>query len=261
MDELLTTKQVQDLFKVDRITIYRMLNDGRIKGVKVGNQWRFARSEISRLLGEPINGENEPTAPIIKVNDFPVDCVERLQGIFAGILGVGAISVNLEGEPLTQPSFSNPFCRMMFLNPETRKACQESWKKIALKTTRNPAFHVCHAGLCYMRSPIKMDGQNVAWLVTGQFYIAPHNTEKAQEAITTVVRKYNLDHKEAQIATQEIPILKHAQQEQVQEWAPKVTETVQSMLCERSDLVSRLEKIAEISAIHPSLKNNSEKGD
>jgi hypothetical protein len=64
-----------------------------------------------------------------------------------------------------------------------------------------------------------------------------------------------------QKAAQEIPVLKHAQQEQVQEWAPKVTETVQSMLCERSDLVNRLEKIAEISAIHPSLKNNSEKGD
>jgi excisionase family DNA binding protein len=261
MDELLTTKQVQELFKVDRITVYRMLDDGRIKGVKVGNQWRFAQSEIARLLGEPNTNEEGPVAPIIKVNDFPVDCVERLQGIFAGILGVGAISVNLEGDALTQPVFSNPFCQMMLSNPKTLKACQESWRRIALKTTGNPAFHVCHAGLCYMRSPIEMNGQNVAWMVTGQFYITPHNIEKSAEAIAAVTAKYNLDSEKVEQAAREIPVLKHSHQEQVQEWAPKVTETVQSMLCERSDLVSRLEKIAEISAIHPSLKNNSEKGD
>lgn len=261
MDELLTTKQVQDLFKVDRITIYRMLDDGRLKGVKVGNQWRFARSEIAKLLGSPNSSDEASPAPIIKVNDFPVDCVERLQEVFAGILGVGAISVNLEGNALTEPVFSNPFCQMMLSNPKTRKACQESWKKIAMKTTGNPAFHVCHAGLCYMRSPIEMDGQNVAWMVTGQFYVTPHNAEKSSETLNDVAVRYNLDPELVKQAAQQIPVLKHSQQEQVQEWAPKVTETVQSMLCERSNLVSRLEKIAEISAIHPSLKNNSEKGD
>lgn len=260
MDEFLTTRQVQDLFKVDRITIYRMLNDGRIKGVKVGNQWRFARAEIARLLGEP-SEEIETPAPIIKVNDFPVDCVEKLQGIFGGLLGVGVISVNLEGEPLTKPTLANPFCQMMLANPQTRNACQESWRRIALKTTGNPAFHVCHAGLCYLRSPIKMDGRNAAWMVTGQFYTAPHNLEKSKEAILAVAKKHDLDQEAVLQAAQEIPVLKHTQQEKVQEWAPKITETVQSLLHERSDLVSRLERIAEIVAIHPSLKNNSEKGD
>ena len=31
MENFLTTKQVQNLFKVDRITVYRMLQDGRLK--------------------------------------------------------------------------------------------------------------------------------------------------------------------------------------------------------------------------------------
>lgn len=258
MDELLTTKQVQDLFKIDRITVYRMLNDGRIKGFKVGNQWRFARAEIAKLLGEPENNQN---APIIKVSDFPVDCVNRLQEIFAGMLGVGAISVNLEGEPLTDPVFSNPFCKMMLSNPSTKLDCQESWRSIAAKTAGKAPFHVCHAGLCYLRSPIKMEGQKVAWMITGQFYVAPQSTEKAHDSILNVARKYQLDVQEVKTAAEKIPVLKHAQQKQVQEWAPKVTETVQSMLCERSDLVKRLEKIAEISAIHPSLKNSTEKGE
>ena len=38
MPNLLTAKEVQELLSVDRTTIYRMLKDGRLKGVKVGNQ-------------------------------------------------------------------------------------------------------------------------------------------------------------------------------------------------------------------------------
>ena len=46
MDDLLTTRQLQDLLQVDRITIYRMLHDGRLRGFKVGGQWRFSRTAI-----------------------------------------------------------------------------------------------------------------------------------------------------------------------------------------------------------------------
>ena len=52
MDNLLTTRQVQDRLKVDRITIYRMLQDGRLRGVKIGQQWRFPEKEIERLKKE-----------------------------------------------------------------------------------------------------------------------------------------------------------------------------------------------------------------
>jgi excisionase family DNA binding protein len=54
MTDLLTTRQVQEILKVDRITIYRMLQDGRLKGVKIGQQWRFARREVERLLQQEV---------------------------------------------------------------------------------------------------------------------------------------------------------------------------------------------------------------
>lgn len=257
MDEFLTRKQVQELLQVDRITVYRMLNDGRIKGVKVGNQWRFSRNGISRLLGAPTNeGEAEVDAGLT-VSDFPSDCVEKLQDVFAGILGVGAISVNLNGDPLTQPVFSNPFCRMMLSNDSCRKACQMSWRKIALRSTGNPRFHECHAGLRYLRSPIKMEGKNVAWMVTGQFYTTPNNPQRNLEKIKNLSILHGLQFSDLEAAFAEIPVLKASQQEKVQDWAPKVAATVQSMLCERSELVTRLEKIAELSAMHSNLKNQS----
>lgn len=45
ISELLTTKELQDVLHVDRTTIYRMAESGRIPAVKVGNQWRFPRAD------------------------------------------------------------------------------------------------------------------------------------------------------------------------------------------------------------------------
>ena len=45
ISDLLTTKELQDVPHVDRTTIYRMAESGRIPAVKVGNQWRFPRQQ------------------------------------------------------------------------------------------------------------------------------------------------------------------------------------------------------------------------
>ena len=37
----LTTQDVQQLIRVDKSTIYRMAESGRIPAIKVGRQWRF----------------------------------------------------------------------------------------------------------------------------------------------------------------------------------------------------------------------------
>ena len=80
MPELLTTKQLQDLLKIDRITVYRMLNDGRLKGVKIANQWRFPQNEIDRLMGEEPEKE-EPEEFENSIPDFPSDCIQNVQEI------------------------------------------------------------------------------------------------------------------------------------------------------------------------------------
>ena len=51
MSTLLTAKDVQEILLVDRSTVYRMAEDGRIPAVKVGRQWRFDSAEIHTLLG------------------------------------------------------------------------------------------------------------------------------------------------------------------------------------------------------------------
>ena len=50
MSDLLTTNEVQDLLHVDRTTIYRLVESGRLPAIRVGKQWRFSRPEIERWL-------------------------------------------------------------------------------------------------------------------------------------------------------------------------------------------------------------------
>jgi excisionase family DNA binding protein len=252
LSELLTTKQLQELLKIDRVTVYRMLNDGRLKGVKIGNQWRFSQSEIDRLMGEDTE-TSESESQDEALTDFPSGCVQEVQEIFAGIIGIGAISVTLRGDPLTEPTYSNPFCKLMLSSPSGRQACQASWRKIALRTSGEPPFQVCHAGLCYQRSIITLNDQPAAWLVAGQFYVTAPDPEKEIENLEQLANKHDISFSTLKNAASKIPVLKRYQQEQVQEWTPKVANTINSILCERSDLMNRLQRIADLSNIRLTL--------
>ena len=252
MAELLTTKQIQELLKVDRVTVYRMLNSGRLKGVKIGNQWRFPQSEIDRLLGEePAKSDKEPESD--DLTDFPSECVYKVEGIFAGILGIGAVTISLSGESLTDVINANPFCKMMLACPSGKKACKESWKKMAESTKLQPPFLTCHAGLNYLRAPIEFNKQVTAWLIAGQFQLNQTEPDVEDAKIQSLADKHDLSFSDLKAAYQKIPLLKQAQMSKVQEWTPKVAATVQSILCERSDFMDRLQRIAELSAIRTKL--------
>jgi ligand-binding sensor protein len=199
------------------------------------------------------NANPEPENSEELLSDFPSDCVAEVQGIFAGIIGIGAITVTLRGEALTEPTYSNPFCKLMLSSPSGRLACQVSWRKIALRSTGEPPFQVCHAGLNYQRSIINLNNQPAAWLVAGQFYINAPDPEKETERLEQLANRHEIPLSQLIEAAQKIPVLKRYQQDQVQEWTPKVANTINSILCERADLMNRLQRIADLSQIHPTL--------
>lgn len=49
-DELIDMEKAAEMLKTTRSTFYRWLREGRIKGMKVGRQWRFYREDIERFL-------------------------------------------------------------------------------------------------------------------------------------------------------------------------------------------------------------------
>jgi excisionase family DNA binding protein len=48
--EILTAKEVAAILKLNKITVYKYANEGKIPGVRIGNRWRFDRSQIEDLM-------------------------------------------------------------------------------------------------------------------------------------------------------------------------------------------------------------------
>jgi excisionase family DNA binding protein len=252
MSPLLTTRQVQDLLKVDRITVYRMLNDGRLKGVKIGKEWRFHRVEIEKMLGKPeITISDVPPEDIL--TEFPSGCVEKVEDLLGGILGIGVTTVTLSGEPLNTIVNPNPFCQCILSSSSGRQACQAAWGKPAGADGNKPAFHTCHAGLTFLRCPIELDGRRVAWVIAGQFRTAPADPADESASVESLAARHGIQTRPLKEALGSVPVLSREQQAQVEAWSPRLSKTIQSILQERQKLTERLQKISDLSSVRPVL--------
>ena len=55
-DRLLTVKQLAEYLSVNDRTVLKLVSDGSIPGVKVGNQWRFRKAMIDTWLDDQMLG-------------------------------------------------------------------------------------------------------------------------------------------------------------------------------------------------------------
>ncbi len=245
MDDFLTTKQLQDLLKVDRITIYRMLNDGRLKGTKIGQQWRFALKDVEALLSGAC--PPEILIPPGGYANFPMHCVQAIQNVFAEIGQVGAVTVDPTGEPLTELSHTCSFCKLIQSSPAGHAACRESWGEIARSKSEPGVLFTCHAGLTYARGALGAETTATGWLLGGQCHVEESDPREEKKQVNQIAQRYGLDPSKLEEAARDIPVLDGERRLSIAEWPEKVAVTINSILVERAGLMDRLQKIAEIS--------------
>lgn len=170
----MTTRQLQELLKIDRITIYRMLEDGRLRGFKVGGQWRFQRREVERWLAQqrppasasdPAGADPErfPGAATV----LPLTCIQGLQNILAEASGGAAVTLSETAQPLTEVSGACRLCRLILSSQEGSSRCRASWRSRA-SCPEDAAPMPCHAGLHYLAGAIQVGGRTVATILLGQ---------------------------------------------------------------------------------------------
>jgi excisionase family DNA binding protein len=252
MDELLTVNQVRALLKVDRLTVYRMLKDGRLDGVKIGHEWRFSRHEIDTFLAGKLHDSAIPEEapmqlPPASEGDLPMHCVELIQQVFADVAEVGVVTLSLDGEPLGEMSNPCKFCRLVLSTPSGRSACAETWRKLASRPSGS--FATCHAGLQYATTPVELDGTPVARLVAGQFYLNTPSEGEERAHIESLTRKHGIDHTTLGRAAAEIHVLGEREKDKMQRWLKSVALTISSMGHERAELVGRLRSIAAMTSL------------
>lgn len=253
MEDLLTTKQLQDLLQVDRITIYRMLNDGRLRGFKVGGQWRFSRREIEAWLHERRTDLGLPdtlSSPSAKgvpaSRALPLSCVQAIQGVCAEALDIATVTTDLDGIPLTEISNSCDFCSLILSTDEGRHRCEATWKSVG-----NGLAHLCHAGLWCVSAPIEVGGQPVAITAGCQFIArsAEGTSQIGQTNVSMLAADLGLSERELQATIGSVHAVWKGDLARVARLLHRVADTFSEIGQERLDLLSRLQHIAEMSKV------------
>jgi excisionase family DNA binding protein len=245
MENLLTARQVLEILKVDRITIYRMLQDGRIKGVKVGSQWRFQREEVDRILGgnQPAP---EPDQPKPDPGGFPTHCVQTIQDLFSEVAQVSALVIDAEGEPITEISHPCRYCQIILQSLPGQAACRASWKEFAKQTSGGTRYFTCHAGAQYISAPIVDNEKTIGFFLVGEFYWQVPNPHEETERAQRLAAALHLSGETLSQATNTIPVIDAERHSRVDAWPVAAARAIEAILHERIGFIERLQQIANL---------------
>lgn len=130
---LLTARQVQEILHIDRSTVYRMADSGRLPAIRVGGQWRFPAQRIQELAAPA------PAAPDRKVAQAVVD-------VAADLLGVMMLVTDMDGRPVTR--IANPCASFIDRagDPQVLRQCVTEWGRLADEESFEPRFSAGELG-------------------------------------------------------------------------------------------------------------------
>ncbi|MFN8493606.1 MAG: PocR ligand-binding domain-containing protein [Caldilineaceae bacterium] len=268
MADLLTTNQVQALLQVDRTTIYRMVEQGRLPAIRVGKQWRFSRPEIERwlqtrtaqlaptptqspqpeptstpALSAPKNTTFAPPNPPLRTL-LPPACSQLIQDGFAEILGVMLVITDLDGQPLTQVSNPCAFFSALTQSPDAISHCVRTWQQLAVSPTLEPRFSQSEMGLLCARGLIRVGSELKGMVVIGG--IAPDRWPPEPRLLTGLATTFGLEQAYVEANVNAVYRLDKATQEKVLRSVQRIADIFSHIAEDRNALCGRLQAIAAL---------------
>lgn len=238
MADLLTAQQMQKLLHVDRSTIYRMADDGRLPAIKVGRQWRFPATEVAGWLeeqGANVAGDTiaPPAAALPLIDDLPVSCVQIVQDTFADLLGVMLVVTDMEGRPVT--AVSNPHGLYRATQPTAQAAWQAQWAALAATLALTPEYVPDAFGLLAIRGVIREGNRLRGIVAIGG--IAPAQWPPTPAQIAQIARQLGVSTDVVAQHVGDVFYLEARQQAQVAATVQRIADIIAHILHERRRLV------------------------
>lgn len=186
MTTFLTSQQMQELINVDRSTVYRMAEDGRLPGVKIGRQWRFPADQVAEQLGlssvgsapavaqATADGDDTParsSAP----NQIPPgldellvpEVAQSVADLMGELFGVMAVITDMHGQPLSAVANPCGYYAAIANQPGAAEACLAEWRQFADEPHVAPRFVRTHLGFLCARTFVWVDLKPVGMIVVG----------------------------------------------------------------------------------------------
>ncbi len=247
---LLTTKEVQDLFKVDKSTIYRMAEDGRIPAVKVGRQWRFPSDQLDSLLGgvAPTALTPSPSAPPAGELDLdatlPAETAQTVADLAADMFGVMAVVTDMEGNSLSTVANPCGYFSAVFEGTYTADRCADSWRQLGEEIDLEPRFLPSHLGFLCARSFIRQGHRLVGMVIVGG--VAPQTWPPSDADITAVAAETGVDEAAIRQHMNEVYWIDEPHQQWIVRNLSRMSDLLSQLAEGRGRLIAKLESIAAL---------------
>lgn len=169
VQELLTAQQVQLMLDVDRSTVYRMAEDGRLPAIKVGRQWRFPTDRIREVLRLGPQGvvQESPTEYPASAPAPSPDVAGAVVRVAAELLGVMMVMTDMDGNPFTEVSNPCPWFAEQADDPELLQTCVAEWRELADDPDFEPRFRIGAHGFECARAFVRSGSTLVGMVLAG----------------------------------------------------------------------------------------------
>lgn len=100
-----------------------------------------------------------------------LEFLQKFQDNFAKSMNIASVTVDINGNPVTNPSCYTEFCSGFTQSTSVgRSRCAKSHKKGGEEASRTgrPAIYRCHAGLVDFAAPIMLEGKQIGTILGGQ---------------------------------------------------------------------------------------------
>ena len=249
----LTTKQIQDLLNVDRTTIYRMADSGKIPALKVGSQWRFPKAEVEIWLRTKSGAMSYSSEEATLKNGsdvqrlLPAECAQQIQDTFADALGVMVVVTDLNGNPLLEPSNPCGLFKIAEQSPNAHERCIESWATMANHPSMRPVLVESPLGLLCARALIRVGSELHAMLVVGG--IAPTEWPPTDERVQLIAEYIEMDKSVVVQHLDEVFTLSSDEQQRLLPFVQRIADIMAHIITERKQLFEKLDSISELSRV------------
>ena len=163
----LRAEQVRQMLGVDRSTVYRMAENGRLPAMKIGRQWRFPADQIGQLLHTERDNSAALVPPSRASVVMAVGATLPLIELAAEILGVMIVVADMGGEPLTEVINPCQWFAERSDDPELLGLCLADWKGLADDPDFEVRFHAGPLGVDCARAFLRVGPQLVGMLIAG----------------------------------------------------------------------------------------------
>lgn len=241
----LTTKDLQELIRVDKSTIYRMAEDGRIPAVKVGRQWRFPEKAVREMLGQTTEPDavraNEQRNALESVTPTARNAVAELA---ADALGAMVVVTRMDGRPLTSVARPCGLFAALGEDPAVSERCITTWARYGAVPDLTPVLAPSLFGFLCARSYVRVGTELLGMIIAGG--IAPADWPPRNSQIDRIAADLDVDSEVVAAHVDEVYHLDEPAQRRLLRLLPQFAVVLSHMAESAGQLVGRLDAIASL---------------